>query len=325
MALKNDGTVWTCGANWQGMLGNGTNNHSYTPVQVVNLTDVIAVASGNVHCIALKNDQTVWTWGYNLYGNLGDGTNVNSNVPVLVSGLSGVVAIGAGEDARCSFAVKNDGTLWSWGENSKGQLGDGTLINRNVPVMVPGLSGIMAVSAGWGHAMALQNDGTVWTWGMNNAGQLGHGNTTDSPTPIHVSNFDNVATVVCGGEHSLAKWNDGSVWAWGNNYSGQLGDGTNVNRSLPEQVIGLCQDTVTSANEPQTSGLSANIHEENLSVIGTAEGGTLIVWSVEGKELLRQVTTSGATSVSIPNLAAGCYMIRYVDANRNESMRVLRF
>ncbi|MCC7210433.1 MAG: RCC1 repeat- and reductase domain-containing protein, partial [Candidatus Brocadia sp.] len=93
IALKSDGTVWAWGANTWGQLGDGTKNYSNYRVQVVGLTDVIAIAAGSYHTVALKSDGTVWTWGSNLYGQLGDGTNTNRNTPVQVSGLNNIVAI----------------------------------------------------------------------------------------------------------------------------------------------------------------------------------------------------------------------------------------
>jgi alpha-tubulin suppressor-like RCC1 family protein len=137
VALKSDGTVWAWGFNQDGQLGDGTTTNRYTPVQVSSLSGVTALATGYGHTAALKSDGTVWTWGYNSYGQLGDGTNgpdANRYTPAQVSSLSVVIAIATGENY--TIALKSDGTVWTWGRNSYGSLGDGTNINKNTPVKV---------------------------------------------------------------------------------------------------------------------------------------------------------------------------------------------
>jgi hypothetical protein len=207
-------------------------------VQVNGLSDVKAVASGGAHSLALKNDGTLWAWGYNYFGQLGDNTNTNSNVPVQVSNLSGVQAIAAGS-LHHSLALKNDGTLWAWGANGTGQLGDGTNADSNTPVQVDGLSGVQAIAAGDFHSLALKNDGTLWAWGNNDLGQLGDGTNADSNTPVQVNGLSGVQAIAGSWGHSLALKNDGTLWAWGANWIGQLGDGTNSNSNTPVQVSNL--------------------------------------------------------------------------------------
>lgn len=231
LALKSDGTVWAWGDNSQGELGTGSACQSCpVPAQVANLTGVVAVSATNQISMALKADGTVWAWGYNAFGELGNGTTTSSNVPVAVSNLSGVTAISAGST---SLALKSDGTLWAWGFGGFGQLGNGaTPSYSSVPVQVPGLTNIIAVSSGSFHALALQADGTVWAWGSNQSGQLGDSTTTSHLSPEHLTTINNVTKIAAGYTHSLALTSDGSVWAWGENTSGQVGIGSTAS-SVP--------------------------------------------------------------------------------------------
>ncbi|RYZ43249.1 MAG: kelch-like protein [Myxococcaceae bacterium] len=137
------------------------------------------------------------------------------------------------------LAAKQDGTVWAWGYNHSGQLGDGTGTRRLTPVPVQGLTGVLALAAGYQHSLALKPDGTVWAWGYNAQGQLGDGTLTDRPRPVQVQALMGVAALVAGESHSLALKQDGTVWTWGYNAQGQLGDGTVMNRSSPVQVPGL--------------------------------------------------------------------------------------
>jgi hypothetical protein len=157
LAVKADGTVWAWGFNQYGQLGNGSNTNSYAPVQVSGLVHVIAAAAGDHYSLGLKADGTVWAWGRNTEGELGNGTNAETNLPVWVQGLSGIIAISAAPAVgpNHSLALKADGTVWAWGYNSSGQLGNGGTTNSNVPIQVPGIQGAIAIAAGGAHSVAI--------------------------------------------------------------------------------------------------------------------------------------------------------------------------
>jgi alpha-tubulin suppressor-like RCC1 family protein len=217
----------------------------------------VQVAAGDNYCLALKYDGTVWAWGDNEFGQLGDGsTTTNKNTPVKVSGLSNISMIAAGKSH--SLALKNDGSVWAWGENQNGQLGDGTNTNKTTPVQVSNLFNVSMIVAGDYYSLALKDDSSVWTWGYNYYGQLGDGSTTNKNTPIKVTGLFNVTMVAVGDRHSLVLKNDGSVWAWGYNGSGQLGDGSTTNKFTPVQVPELSNVTMIATGEHHSMVLTDN-------------------------------------------------------------------
>lgn len=205
MALNSDGTVWAWGSGWNGQLGDDTGNDSLVPVQAL-VSGITAIDAGAYHSLALQSDGTVWAWGDNWYGQLGDGNTLTTSLfPVQVdqsTGLTGVTAIAAGD--YHNLALKTDGTVWAWGANGNGQLGDGNYIDSPVPVQVPGLTGVTAIAAGRDHSLALKSDGTVWAWGYNWNGQIGDGTNNNSTVPVQVSGLSGAAFIGAGNYHSLA-------------------------------------------------------------------------------------------------------------------------
>ncbi len=198
------------------------------------------------------NGGSVWTWGSNGAGELGDGTTITRLTPVQINGLSDVIAIAGGEGDGYTIALKSDGTVWTWGYNGHGELGDGTTTNRLTPVQVINLSNVTAIAGGEGHTVALKSDGTVWTWGWNGAGALGDGTTTQRLSPVQVSGITNVTAIASGFDHTIAIKSDGTVWTWGGNYDGELGDGTTTNRLTPVQVNGFSNVIATAGGGGHT-------------------------------------------------------------------------
>jgi len=236
--LKSDGTVWACGYNNYGQIGNITTGYVATPLQLSGLFDIIAISAGRNHSLFLKSDGTVWACGYNNYGQLGDGSTINRASPIQVSGLTGIVSLIGGQ--QYSLFLKNDGSVWGCGFNGVGQLGDGSTIDKHIPVQVIGLTNdIVSIAAGISHSLFLKSDGSVWACGSNNNGQLGDGTTINRISPIHVSSLNDIVAIAGGGfPFSLFLKNDGTVWSCGNNQYGQLGDGTTTQRNTPIQMVG---------------------------------------------------------------------------------------
>ncbi|QJR14338.1 hypothetical protein [Usitatibacter palustris] len=246
LALMNDGTVRSWGRNSQGQLGDGTNTNRSTPAPVSGLTGVIAIAAATNHSIALKSDGTVWAWGVNWQGQLGSDA-IQADVPVRVNGISDVAKISSTGDHV--LVLKNDGTVWTWGRNDLGQLGTGTPSDaRATPAAVPGLTGIVDISAGTQHSMAVTAAGAVLTWGYNYGGQLGHNESSQfRAVPTVVPGITDAAAASGGIYHSLVRARDGTVWAWGMGYSGELGDGRFTPSITPVKVSGLANVTDISA------------------------------------------------------------------------------
>lgn len=228
LALQADGTVRAWGHNAYGQLGDASNTTSNVPVTVAALSGVTRIAGGNYHSLAVRDDGTVWAWGWNGTGQLGDGTTTSSSAPVPVQGLNDVTAVTGGGIpgwSGHSLALKADGTVWAWGYNKNGQLGDGTSTHKLTPVEVQGLTGVVAIAADGDNSYALKADGTVWAWGDNSYGQLGNPSAKRRSTVPVQTSISEVASIAAGGTHAVAVKRDGTAWAWGNNNTGQLGNG----------------------------------------------------------------------------------------------------
>jgi alpha-tubulin suppressor-like RCC1 family protein len=242
--IKSDGSLWAWG-DYNAGRSAGTpaaekeNTHT-VPVAVAGLSDLVAISAGSGHSIALKRDGTVWAWGYNGEGQLGNGTAADSRspTPVQVGSLSEIKAIVAG-DRHC-LALKGDGTVWAWGNNWHGQLGNGTKNHSSSAGPVSRLSDVTAVAAGLGHSLALKTDGTVWAWGYNDDGELGDGKRKDRLTPFQILGLSGVRAIAVGSHHSIALKNDGTVWVWG-------GDKKAGRSTTPRRLPGLSQVVAISA------------------------------------------------------------------------------
>jgi fibronectin type 3 domain-containing protein len=167
-----------------------------------------------------------------------------------------------------TVALKNDGSVWAWGLNTNGQLGNGATTQSAAPVQVTGFTGAIAVSAGATHSVALKNDGTVWAWGLNSNGQLGNGTITQRTVPVQVTGLTGVVAVSANAAYTLALKSDGTIWAWGLNSSGQLGDGTFTQRTAPVRVTGLTGVVAVSAG--------------NLHAVALLADGTVRTWGNAG-------------------------------------------
>ncbi|MDO8704147.1 MAG: Ig-like domain-containing protein [Sulfuricaulis sp.] len=297
-ALLADGTLRCWGANGYGQLGNGTIIDSSTPVAVNGVSPAIAVGAGYRYTCALLTDGTLRCWGANSYGQLGYGMiNQGSAAPVTVSGINSVIAISTGDRHAC--AVLTDGTLRCWGDNSIGQLGNGTTINSSTPVTVSGISTAVAVSAGYSNTCAVLADHTVRCWGVNGVGMLGDGTTIASLTPVTVSGINTAVAVSVGSGHSCALLADGTQRCWGYNFAGQLGNGTASYFPTPTQVVNYFPLTWTSSN-PAVASV-----DDNGKLLARYPGTAVITASVNG--LSTSTTVTVTSPVTTPPTVTGLW------------------
>lgn len=241
-AVYSGAELWSWGENTQGQLGLGNRTNRSSPVQVGVLTDWLTISankdSGNYTSASVKTDGSLWTWGGNNDGVLGLGTStVNPrSVPAQVGTLTNWSDVSI---SRHMLAVKTDGTLWAWGVNNQGPLGQNNTISRSSPVQVGALTDWEKVATPFFASLAIKTDGTLWSWGFNVHGALGVGDTVTRSSPVQVGALTNWSSVSGGGYAAVATKTEGTLFSWGRNNYGQLGDGTVISRSSPVQVGSL--------------------------------------------------------------------------------------
>lgn len=275
-AIKKDGSLWMWGFNTYGGLGTGEHGdtaYKLSPVKIMD--DVVAVSCANNHTAAIKTDGSLWLFGNNQYAAIGNGYTGNATreetgangytypiqtIPQKI--MDDVVEVSCGDDFTA--AIKSDGTLWTWGWNKYGQLGNGgvgdsvTISRRivesgnvqTVPAKI--MDNVVSVSCGRTHAAAIQADGSLWVWGQNDGGCLGFGSTSaaavdgkNSTIPLEL--MDDVVSIYCGSGTTAAVKADGSLWMWGWVFSG----------SDSSQAIGEPTKIVDKCRATNAGGLTA--------------------------------------------------------------------
>jgi alpha-tubulin suppressor-like RCC1 family protein len=274
-AIKTDGTLWTWGQGSYGKLGNVvTTGNISTPVTTfAGGTDWKQVASGTFHTAAIKTDGTLWTWGLGNSGILGNAAVTSRSTPVTTfAGGNNWKQVSAG--SQHTAAIKTDGTLWTWGDGSSGQLGNANITNRSTPVTTfAGGNNWKQVSAGNLQTAAIKTDGTLWTWGNGTQGRLGNAAVTDRSTPVTTfAGGTDWKQVSAGYAHTIALKDDGvnkELYVFGNNSSGQLGENFSSEDHFPNQ-------TFAGGNNWKQVSAAAGFGGYHTAAIKT--DGTLWVW-----------------------------------------------
>lgn len=256
LAIRADGSLWAWGNNKYGMIGNGTYKDENTPVKSGNDYDWVGLGTGNSISYAIKSNGSLWSCGNNAHGALGDGTTNNyRNQWYNLSKDSKFVNISTG--TFHSASLKSDGTLWTWGNNAFGQLGDSSTVQKNSAVQIGHDTSWMSVALGENHSIGLKSNGTLWAWGANNKGQLGDGTSNISSVPKQIGKDSTWASIAAGSNHCLALKADGSLWAWGENIYGQLGDSSKTDRNRPVQMGKQYKWVSISAGDKHSLGLTS--------------------------------------------------------------------
>jgi alpha-tubulin suppressor-like RCC1 family protein len=264
LAVDENGQVYAWGYNAYGQLGINSTNNSPVPVAVlpgaipagVKITKVWA---GGYHSVAQGDNGKLYAWGYNPYGQLGNNSTANSSVPVAVAAgaiPAGVSIVRFATGYAHSIAVGDDGKVYTWGNNSNGELGNNSTANSSLPVValagaIPAGVSINAVAGGYEHTLAVGNNGKAYAWGYNGNGQLGNNSTVQSTVPVAVSagaipGGVNIVAVAGGEFASVALGDDGKVYTWGNGSSGQLGNNSFASSSVPVAASLPSGTTVTA-------------------------------------------------------------------------------
>jgi len=286
LARKSDGTLWSWGYNGFGSLGDFTTVTKSSPVQIPG-TIWNDISVGYLFSLARKTDGTLWAWGLDSSGSLGNlSVPQRASSPIQIPGTTWNDVAAGGSGQGLALARKTDGTLWAWGYNGYGELGDGTVAPKSSPVQVPGTTW-NDISVGQNISFARRTDGTLWAWGRNTSGQLGDNTIASKSSPVQVPGTtwnDISASSICG--YVLARKTDGTLWAWGTNANGQLGDNTIVNKSTPVQIPG------TTWNDISGSGSHA---------LARKTDGTLWAWGLNASGQLGDNTTvSKSSPIQIP-------------------------
>lgn len=290
-------SVQCWGWNQSGQLGNGETNDSSVPKDVMLPAGVFnQVVAGDSHTCALASDGRLFCWGNNSSGQVGNGSKNTQLVPAQVTGIAGqIVSVTAGALHTC--AVTQDGLAYCWGNNLTGQLGVDTGGASDVPVLVPGLSGVQSIAAGGSHTCALTQTGPVQCWGANASGQLGNNQKDNSPTPVTVSGLEGITAITAGQEHTCALTAAGGVKCWGANAAGQLGSGSSDAEALtPVDVKGLQSGVVdlrTFKNH------TCAINEQGVLCWGMNNGGQLGNGSMANQPEPVTAGISGSRFISI--------------------------
>ncbi|WP_445454760.1 T9SS type A sorting domain-containing protein [Flavobacterium sp. 25HG05S-40] len=323
IALKSDGTLWNWGWNDEGGIGDGTNINRLIPTQLGTDNDWVKVIQGYYHTVAIKSNGTLWYWGWNVTG-IGTGGSYTTNQ------LLAPTQVGTGTDwlnprdmsagNLHTMIIKSNGTLWGWGINDFGQVGDGTGLAKTAPTQIGTENSWMKIKSGLGHNVAVKADGTLWTFGLNNSGQIGNNTLgTDAPSmsnlsPIQITTDNDWNSVAVGSHSSYAIKNNGNIWVWGFNYVSMLG----LNPTPPQQnylvptPVDLCALLSVERIENDLISIKAYPNPTNgiLHIEAEAAIYKIECYDVLGRQVFTNSYNSDKVQVNLLTLNKGSYLVR---------------
>ncbi len=353
LALDVSGGIWSWGSNREGALGRGDSDLDPHPIPGrvlfsagAPLQEVADIACGSMFSFALREDSTLWAWGSNADGQLGNDTTLSSYFPRPVLDSAGIDTLGSIVEIAATgtgvfgifghaLATDADGKAWSWGRNYNGQLGDGTISSRNLPVRVLNSVGtgflidIAQMSAGSEHSLVLLEDGSVYGWGNNYYGVIGDNTTADKHLPVRVHGIDNIGWltdivyIATSNSHNLALDIDGNLCAWGRNDYGQLGDGTTFQRNYPVAVLPIPIGVVEIPFKPDSLRVTIGPNPFNSAVrIRCSENSNIEIFDLTGRKV---DSASGVEYLWSPSseIPSGLYLLRISARDETISARAV--
>ncbi len=235
LGIKNDGTLWAWGFNGNGQIGSGNKIQSNIPIQIGTDTDWTHVDAGLANSFAIKNNGTLWAWGLNFQGQLGIGTpGADTTSPIQVGTDSDWKQISCG--GFQVLGMKTNGSLWAWGYNGEGQVGDTSNIDKYIPTLISSDTNWKSISAGYQFSTAIKTNGSIYSWGFNGNGQLGDNTLVSKNYPVDVSAAEMWIDISAGSSFAFAIKSDSTLYGWGYNGSGQLGTGNTTQYIKPRIV-----------------------------------------------------------------------------------------
>lgn len=313
LALKTDGTLWAWGDNFYKQLGLGSLvPGQLIPTQVGTDSDWYLISAGANHSLAVKLSGPLYSWGSNSHGQLGLSGSVGgvAPLPVLVNSSVPWKSISAG--GSHNIALKDDNTLWAWGNNGAGQLGNNSTTISTTPIQIGTDTNWSIAEAGSNTSFAIKATATLWVWGQNNYGQLGDNTIIEKHLPTQLGTATNWAIVAAGGSHVVAQrianiFNT-NTYSWGFNQYGQLGDGTLVEKHIPT-LINNCS-TLETENFTQNQFKVYPNPANNVITIQNNENlkiDNLAIFDISGKKILEE--NQNTTSINIQSLQLGMYFL----------------
>jgi uncharacterized repeat protein (TIGR02543 family) len=313
-AISSSGRVLMWGHNDYGEIGDGTVINRLAPVDITSQFSlgvdetIISMSLAYSHSSAISSLGKVFTWGNNAFGRLGDGTEVNKSLPTEITSnfylSEGDTIVHIYISGASSAALSSFGSVFTWGYNVYGKLGDGTEVKKSLPTEITSNFGLSVgetitnISIGENHSSAISSLNRVFMWGGNAHGQLGDGTTTPRLTPIEITNKfglesgENIDRVVSGVNHSIALSSFNRVFSWGNNEYGGLGDGTTIQRNSPTDIT---EEFTLGAEE-----IINNIYIGNRFSSALSSEGSLFIWGYNSSGQLGDgTTTSRSTPAAI--------------------------